>query len=139
MTSPELENLARIGKPKREPPAAAELEGLLRSGQARLADAERGDLSPESRFDLAYNAAHALSLAALRRCGYRADNRYLVFQALPHSLGQPASVWRVLARAHELRNRAEYEGVVDIDDRLLEDILLATRAVLDSLMTTSPS
>jgi len=136
MTSPELENLARIGKLKREPLAPAEFEGLLRSGQARLADAERDDLSPESRFDLAYNAAHALSLAALRRCGFRADNRYLVFQALPHSLDQPASVWRVLARAHELRNRAEYEGVVDIDERLLSDVLLATRAVLESLMAT---
>jgi hypothetical protein len=44
-------------------------------------------LSPEIRFDLAYNAAHALALAALRWNGYRLNNsRYIVFQALPHTL-----------------------------------------------------
>lgn len=47
-------------------------------------------LAIESRFDLAYNAAHALALAALRARGYRSDNRYVVFQALPHTLGLPA-------------------------------------------------
>jgi hypothetical protein len=56
----------RIGQLKAEPPAQAELDGLVRSGRVRLADAENASLSLESRFDLAYNAAHALSLAALR-------------------------------------------------------------------------
>lgn len=60
MTSPELENLVRVGKLKREPPVAGEIEGLRRSGEARLADAQRPELSIESRFDLAYNAAHVL-------------------------------------------------------------------------------
>ena len=135
MPSP-LDNLVATGKLHAEPAVQAEIDGLLRSGAVRIADAEKPSNSLESRFDLAYNAAHALSLAALRRCGFRADNRYLVFQALPHSLDQPASVWRVLARAHELRIWAEYEGVVDIDERLLSDVLLATRAVLESLMAT---
>jgi hypothetical protein len=31
MTSPELENLVRMGKLKREPPSVPEFEGLLRS------------------------------------------------------------------------------------------------------------
>jgi hypothetical protein len=86
MTSTELENLVRIGKLKREPPSPRELSGLLASARTRLADAGRGDLAFDSRFDLAYNAAHALALFALRRLGYRSDNRYLVFQCLPHSL-----------------------------------------------------
>jgi hypothetical protein len=84
MNSSELENLARIGKLKREPPSATEFEGLLQSGKARLGDASNPTLAPESRFDLAYNAAHALALAALRRLGYRSENRYLVIQTLPH-------------------------------------------------------
>ena len=62
MTSPELANLARLGKLKQEPPGASEIRGLLRSGEARLADARNPDLSLESRFDLAYNGAHALAL-----------------------------------------------------------------------------
>jgi hypothetical protein len=90
MTSVELENLVRIGKLKREPTTVAEIKGLIRSGELRLADAAKASLSLESRFDLAYNAAHALALAALRRLGYRSDNRYLVFQVLPHTLGLPA-------------------------------------------------
>lgn len=69
MTSP-LENLCGPGKSlRREPPDAKEFSGLRRSGLARLADAENPANSPEGRFDLAYNAAHALCLAALRRHG----------------------------------------------------------------------
>ena len=83
---------------------AAEIEGLQRSGEARLSDAANVDLSLESRFDLAYNAAHALALAALRRFGYRSANRYIVFPALAHTLGLPPAIWRVLAKGHESRN-----------------------------------
>ena len=89
MACAELDNLARIGKLKAEPPARAELAGLLRSGGTRLRDAGRADLGLESRFDLAYNAAHALALAALRARGYRSDSRYLVFQCLQHTIGLP--------------------------------------------------
>lgn len=66
MPSSPLDNLVRIGQLKTEPPAQAEFDGLVRSGQVRLTDAKNVALSLESRFDLAYNAAHALSLAALR-------------------------------------------------------------------------
>ena len=82
----ELANLVRVGQLKTEPSSNAEILGLLRSGEARLADAQKPDLSLESRFDLAYNAAHALALAALRLQGYRSNNRYVVFQsAAAHS------------------------------------------------------
>jgi hypothetical protein len=138
MTSAELENLVRTGKLKLELPSQGEFEGLQRSGEARLADAERAELSLESRFDLAYNAAHALSLAALRRLGYRSENRYLVFQVLPHTLGLPAPTWRVLARGHEARNVAEYEGVVEVDERLVADLIEAAKAVRDALRNAGP-
>lgn len=129
MTSP-LENLSGPGKPLvAEPADDNEIAGLLRSGQARLADARNPTLSSESRFDLAYNAAHALCLAALRRHGYRARHRYIVFQALPHTLGLGPEVWRVLAKAHDQRNLAEYEGHVDVDARLLVDVVAACEAV----------
>jgi len=70
-----LDNLVRTGQLKREPPAQQELDGLIRSALARLRDAENITLSLESRFDLAYNAAHALSLAALRSHGFQAEAR----------------------------------------------------------------
>jgi hypothetical protein len=101
VTSP-FENLSGPGKPlKAEPPDAKEFAGLKRSGHARLQDALNVSLSLEGRFDLAYNAAHALCLAALRWSGYRSTNRYIVFQLLPHTLGLGAEVWRVLSKCHE--------------------------------------
>ena len=48
--------------PKAEPPDEKEFAGLVHSGRARLKDAENKTLALESRFDLAYNAAHALCL-----------------------------------------------------------------------------
>lgn len=62
MPIPALDNLVRIGQLKTEPSAQAEFDGLLRSGRVRLIDAGNPTNSIESRFDLAYNAAHALSL-----------------------------------------------------------------------------
>jgi hypothetical protein len=133
MSSAELENLARIGKLKREPPTDVEVAGLLASAAERLGDARRADLAYSSRFDLAYNAAHALALAALRRAGYRSENRYLVFQTLPHTVGMEAAKWRVLAKAHERRNLAEYEGRLDHDERLLAEVIAIASALRDAL------
>ncbi|MCK5827810.1 hypothetical protein KAH43_04715, partial [Candidatus Bipolaricaulota bacterium] len=115
MTSTELDRLVDSRGLKREPPSRTEYEGLVHSGKARLKDA--------GNEDLAYNAAHALALAALRRMGYRSSNRYLVFLSLAHTAHQPASVWRVLSTCHQKRNLSEYEGLVDISARLLDDLL----------------
>lgn len=129
-----LENLAGATKPLIEEASdAAEVAGLLRSGSARLADAGNVTLSLESRFDLAYNAAHALCLAALRRHGYRARHRYIVFQVLPHTLGLGPEVWRVLDKAHSQRNLAEYEGHVDVSERLVVDTIAACERFAETL------
>lgn len=130
MPKPQLETLARIGDLKAEPPAASEIAGLIRSGETRLRDAENESLALESRFDLAYNAAHAFVLAALRTHGYRPNNkRYIVFQALAHTLSLPAPQWRVLDDAHRRRNVIEYEGVVDVDEALVAAVLRVTREI----------
>jgi hypothetical protein len=123
MPSAALENLVKIRKLKSEPGSQLEFDGLLRSGRARLTDAQNPSLSAESRFDLAYNAAHAFSLAALRWHGYRSDNRYLVFQCLTHTLGLANEKWRVLDQAHNKRNLAEYEGEIDVDESLLQAVV----------------
>jgi hypothetical protein len=135
MSSP-LERLCGPGKALTvEPPDAQEFAGLRRSGLARLGDAGNTALSLEGRFDLTYNAAHALSLAALRYHGFRARNRYIVFQVLPHTLGLGPEVWRVLAKCHEIRNLGEYEGDLNIDDRIVTDLITACRAVAAAIDT----
>jgi hypothetical protein len=133
MSSPELENLAKIGKLKREPASPKELEGLRRSGLAHLVDASVQGLSFLGRFGAAYGAAHALALYALRRLGYRSDNRYLLFQTLQHTVGLPTEVWRVLAKAHEKRNAAEYHGQIDEDERLLAELMAAAKRLRDTI------
>ena len=129
MASP-LENLAGPGGPLvAEPPDDAQIQGLRRSGLARLKDARNTAVSLEGRFDIAYNAAHALCLSALRSKGYRARHRYIVFQVLPHTLGLGPEVWRVLAKAHDLRNVAEYQGELDVEERLVIDVIVACEVV----------
>ena len=138
MPSP-LEKLCGPNQPlKAEPPDIQEFEGLRRSGLERLADARREANSLSGRFDLAYNAAHALCLAALRIAGYRPSNRYIVFQTLPHTLNLGPEVWRVLARCHDIRNRGEYEGLLEIDDRLIAELIQATQTVAAELEGLTP-
>ena len=138
MTSP-FENLAGPGKALRaEPPDAKEFAGLQRMGLARLQDAQKPDLAVESQFDLAYNAAHALCLAALRWHGYRSGNRFIVFQLLPHTLGLGPEVWRVLSKCHDARNLGEYEGMLEVDTRLVTDLITACKQVADKLGALPP-
>ena len=129
-TKDNLENLVRSGSLKAEPPDRKECEGLLRSAIDRLKDAHSPMLSFASRFDLAYNAAHALGLAALRLQGYRSDKRYLVFQCLEHTLDMGKAQVRLFALCHERRNLAEYEGYMDVDEALLTDLLAAADSLL---------
>lgn len=123
-----LENLMKVSKGglKAEAPSQSEIDGLIRSAKRKRQDAAIPGLGEESRFDLLYNAAHALALAALRRHGYRSENRYLVFQALAHTVGFPAAKWRVLDRCHNQRNLAEYEGNFDVDQKLIEELATVT-------------
>src|ERR687898_1964492 len=140
MTSPSpLERLAGPGNVlAKEAPNAKEFEGLVRSGLARLKDAQNDANALESRFDLAYSAAHALCLAALRHHGFRPSKRYIVFQVLPDTLGLGPEVWRVLSKCHDMRNRTEYEGAIDVDERLLADLTKACRAVANKVNQHRP-
>ena len=134
-----FDNLCVTGKPLRvEPPDANEFAGLARSAERRLNDARKTNLSLESRFDLAYNATHALCLAALRWHGYRSGNRYIVFQLLPQTLGLGPAVWRVLAKCHDIRNLGEYEGDLDVDERIVTDLITACDAVAAGVSALAP-
>ena len=134
-----LDRLAGPGNVlSKEPPDANEFAGLVRSGLARLRDAEKTSNSLYSRFDLAYSAAHALCLAALRHRGYRSSKRYIVFQVLPDTLGLGPDVWRVLSKCHDMRNRTEYEGALDVDERLVADLIASCRRVAEKVEALPP-
>jgi hypothetical protein len=87
---------------------------------------------------LAYNAAHALCLAALRWNGFRSTNRFLVFQLLPHTLGLGPEIWRILSKCHDMRNVGEYEGNLNVDDRIVTDLVAACQAVAGKVDALAP-
>lgn len=139
MTSP-LDNLLKVSKGglKPEAPSQSEFDGLVRSARRKRQDALLDGLSEESRFDLAYNAAHSFALAALRWHGYRSDNRVLVFQALAHTVGFSPAQWRVLDRCHGKRNLAEYEGNFDVDAQLLRELEAVTQELERAVAALGP-
>ena len=122
-----LDNLVRIHQLNKEAPNKREFEGLVNAATDRLIDSENNTLSYASRYDLAYNAAHGLALAALRAAGYRSDKRYLVFQCLVHTTDINKKYVRLFAACHEKRNLAEYEGHFNIDEQLLSELISCTK------------
>ena len=139
MSSAELDNLVKSGLLKSEPGDQKEFDGLLDSGRKRLTDAKNKNLTAESRFDLAYSAAPAFSLAAMRWHGYRpAKKRYIVFQALSHTLGIKPEIWRILDKCHGIRNSFEYDGSFNVDNQLLVDLIAATEVVGKAVEALGP-
>jgi hypothetical protein len=124
---PELDNLVKINRLKAERPSRVEFDGMLKSARRGLKDAQSEHIAADSRFDLAAEASHKFALAALRREGYRSENRVTVFQALVHTVGVSNDDLQTFLAAHNERNLASYEGRVDIDKALLKKLIEATK------------
>jgi hypothetical protein len=113
-----LENLARARQLHAEPPDDREIAKLLAAAQNFLDDARGAGLSLNSRFALAYNAAHSLALAALRSAGFRpsgSGHRRILFQTLEFTAGASAQLSLALAQHHDRRNKIEYEATQPSD------------------------
>ena len=133
-----LDNLVKIKQLKKEPPDQNEFDGMVNSAKRRLLDAEVEDVSEEGRFLSAYGAAHVLSVAAMRWHGYRSDNRYLVFQCLEHTVEFEKVKWRLLAKCHNQRNLAEYEGHLEITPQLLQELIEVSKELLTLVEALGP-
>lgn len=124
-----LENLARAKQLNAEPPVREQIGRLLASAEDQLRDSRNASLSAPSRFLLAYNAAHALALAALRNAGYRpssAGHRKIIFQVLATTAGAPPQLWLALDKYHDRRNASEYEGAPPASTVEAEDMIKLT-------------
>jgi hypothetical protein len=44
-------------------------------------------------------------------------------------------VWRVLAKCHDIRNLGEYEGDLNVDERIVKDLIEATLKVAEAVTT----
>ena len=132
-----LQNLLKIGQLKPHPPDAAEVQRLLAAAVRGLADARVTEISPETRFDVAYRAVMQSALAAMMAHGYRPDtnrpgHHATVMQGLALTIGLAPARILVLDTLRRKRNLADYTGE-DVDDssaahciaeaeQLLEDV-----------------
>jgi hypothetical protein len=138
MTLEKLNNLVKIGQIHPEPADAGEFNGLVQSARDRLQDIDQNKLSAAGQFDLVYNAAHALALAALRSHGFRSTNRYQVFQCLVHTVNLSAEKTQIFALCHQRRNVAEYEGNLEIEEALLSEFIKYTNELLKTVEALDP-
>jgi len=134
----QLQNLQKIGKLKAEPPNQVEFDGLVMSAKRKLPDAENPTLSPDSRFILAYDAAHSLALAALRWHGLRSEARYIVFQVLGHTAAFPTAKWRFLDDCHQKRNAALYDGQYFDDEKLIKELIAVAKDLQAAVAALGP-
>ena len=102
-----------------------EVQGLLASAAAFLSDARRRENSEATRFNIAYEAAHALALAALRANDLRPaqgpGHRAIVFNVLDATTTAPTSISVPLAKAHDKRNKLTYDGLATFSRTELQE------------------
>ncbi len=98
------------------------LENLVDTGQLKR---EPGD---QKEFDGLVRSGRA-----------RLSDAITVFLCLPHTLGLEPAIWRLLVHCHGLRNRGEYEGLLDVDDQLVAELLKTAQKVLESVEMLEPA
>ena len=138
MGKQEFDNLVKIKRLKSEPPTHSEytgMAGVRTQAPCRCAERRPGPRQPiRSRLC----AAHRLALAALRREAYRSEGRITVFQTLVHTLGTDRAHIQTFLKAHNERNLAEYQGRVEIDPKLLADLVRSTKALETEVSKLAP-
>ena len=82
-----LENLVRIGKLARHEVSRDEIARLLAAVKRNLKDARNEDISPESRFDLAYKAVAAEALTTDQWSGLVEEIVRTTYGVIPANAG----------------------------------------------------
>ena len=110
-----LENLPRIGKLKPHKSTREEVARLLTAMRRNLKDSRNVEISPESRFDIAYKAIMQCALVAMMANGYRPStnepgHHATVVQSLPTTIGLANERMIVLDQLRKKRNLSDYTG-----------------------------
>ncbi|MHB1529361.1 MAG: DNA-binding protein [Acidiferrobacteraceae bacterium] len=110
-----LENLAQIGKLKAHKTTHEEIARLLAAARRNLKDACHTDISPESRFDIAYKAVMQCALIAVMANGFRPSasepgHHATVIQSLPKTVGLSNERITVQDKLRKKRNLSDYGG-----------------------------
>jgi len=134
MGTKELENLVRIGRLHQQPPDRTFVRKLLDAARRTLADAGNESLSPETRFDAAYNAAFRAALAALAANGFRPatstpGHHQTTIQSLVHTIDYPRESMVILDAIRQRRNGIDYSGDIVSEEMVRECIEQSTLLV----------
>jgi uncharacterized protein (UPF0332 family) len=104
-----------------------EMAAFLSLADRDIHDAKTRDLSTDWEFNIAYNAALHVALAALAAIGYRpargSSHHYYAIQSLAFTLGTPAETVRMLDRFRKKRNTAEYDQVGAVSEKEAREML----------------
>jgi len=130
-----LNDMLRNGELEKLPASEEELANLLATAERRMADANLGQLSNETRFVLAYQCALSCATAALRQAGYRVPgehNKHLrTIDTLRFTLKLTAHEIALLHKARKKRNEDLYEGTVEISDEERDSVLELAGKILN--------
>lgn len=128
-----LRNLTERNQLRVEKSSAEEVQGLLASAGSFIADARRKENSEATRFNIAYEAAHAPALAALRANDLRPaqgpGHRAIVFNVLDATTTAPSSVCVPLGKAHDKRNKLTYDGLTTFSRTELSELIESVDAL----------
>ena len=96
-------------------PSKADIQKLLEASARSQLDARISNLSPESRFDLAYKAIMQAANAAIQANGYRTltsvpGHHQIMIQSLTHSVGLSKVTMILLDSLRKQRNVIDYSG-----------------------------
>jgi hypothetical protein len=127
-----LESWKQIGWLREHETSGQEVGGFLELVARDLGDAARKEISPDWRFNIAYNAGLQLATLVLYVAGYRAgrgeSKHYRVIQALPLVMGEHFSSLRdYLDNCRRKRNISEYDAVGTVSVKEADDILQAVQ------------
>jgi hypothetical protein len=119
-------------------PAKGEIEAHLRSARDLLDAADAKGVKAFPRFTLTYDAAHAVSLAALKlarlRTGDSEGHRVHALNAIELVLPVKKGTAAAFQEANRLRNLATYQGEdIDVQDSLMEALRGGTEEAITEL------
>ena len=137
--SEQLQGLEKIGRVNPHAATTAEIQQHLSDAKDFQTDASKKDNTLRGRFSNANSAAHALLMAAIKIQGYRPTgekgHRYILYELLDSLLPAAAGAKAVLAQAHKLRNRSEYDGdPIDVTLGLVDDLVSAVANVREEVL-----
>jgi len=117
---------------------AAEIAQHVMKAGNFLTDAQKSTNSLDTRFTVANSAGHQLLTAALKMAGYRTTNekghRMILYDLLDGLVPGAAGAKVSLARAHNARNKADYDGDdFDVTEGLVEDVLDGVKNVKEEV------